>query len=101
MLLDPRWETNAKARAVLNAAADYIEEHGWCQHALQFEGRVCVFGAINAATCGDPGSLDALAPDIIVRLRDTTGTCNIASWNDARHRTKEQVIWALRKAACR
>ena len=36
---------------VFNAAARYIEEHGWCRNALENKkGHVCILGGINMAS---------------------------------------------------
>ena len=100
MLHDPRYEQKIKARIILNAAADYIEEHGWCQYALVMSGRVCMLGAVNAAICGDPaGGGDMLPFEVTDMLHRATGSASLSSWNDARERTKEQVVRALREAA--
>ena len=97
MLHDPRYETKIRARAVLNEAADYIEAHGWCQHALKFRGRVCLLGALQQADCY-PGTGPVTA-EALWRLSQVTGAISLSAWNDAKGRTREQVVEALRRAA--
>lgn len=96
MLQDPRWQIKHDARQILNDAAQYLETHGWCQGAMQYRNKVCLYGAINAANkCG------YVEAEIEVNhmLRAVTGTFSIVGWNDAPGRTKQQVIKVLRAAA--
>ena len=80
---------------VLLKAAEYIEEHGWCQHAFgEPDGRVCLEGAINR-TAYNGSERDAAVRRMIGHLNGQTP----AFWNDMRGRTKEEVIAALREAA--
>ncbi len=54
MLYDKRWDTTAPALAdstaqTLLAAADYIEQHGWCRLKRKNGlGQVCLVGAIDS-----------------------------------------------------
>ena len=80
----------------LNAAADYIEEHGWCQTVLRDGERVCVIGAIRAVHKGR--SLEPRDP-VYGLLRERIGPDNIVAWNDDPGRTVEDVLAALRGAA--
>lgn len=77
---------------VLRRAADYIEQHGWCQNTMSTpSGRVCLVGALLAAA-PDAGSAQ------VTRILDRLGP-GIVSWNDYVGRTKEEVTARLRSAA--
>jgi hypothetical protein len=86
-------------------AARYIEEHGWCQGALERDtGQVCMAGAIMRVT-GRPlyGGLLGLGHDQIFdgaldRIQLHLGGA-VANWNDRKERTEAEVIEALRAAA--
>lgn len=85
-LLDPVSKT-------LLDAADYIEEHGWCQEFMWADGRVCALGAILIAKgTGLSGPRDRL----MAFLKNPE---SITKWNDAPGRTKDEVVSALREAA--
>ena len=81
---------------VLGKAADYIEEHGWCQRINESaDGRVCVEGALFKVTTGWPVAA-------VVRLTQYLGLAAdgaIWAWNDHPKRTRRKVIRALRAAA--
>lgn len=81
--------------ATLLRAADYIEEHGWCQgESVKPDGSVCIYGALYAVTRDDvAASYDA---DIALRHRLKTLP---EYWNDAPGRTKAEVLKAMRGAA--
>jgi len=96
MLVDPKWEVKFKASEVLRNAAQYLETHGWCQHAMQYKGRVCLFGAIRAVNRCSELSVEL---EITNRLRKTIRHTQVTSWNDATGRTKQEVIDVLNKAA--
>ncbi len=89
---------------VLNAAADHLEEHGWCQGAFFIGSRCCASGAIRLVTSGHMG---VPGPDSVrarTRLREYLSVpgCPVFSifdWNDFAGRTKEEVIGAMREAA--
>ena len=77
--------------ATLLRAADYIDEHGWCQHTGSREdGSVCI--AI-AFTLVSTRPTDAC----IVFGGYVKDGC--ARWNDAPGRTKDEVLKTLRSAA--
>jgi len=80
---------------ILLEAADYIEQHGWCQKVYQNGlGNACIMGAllrVARTTSGDG--------KIMSRLRKYLGVTSLENWNDASGRTKEQVVAALRGAA--
>jgi hypothetical protein len=88
------WQEN------LLKAAQYIREHGWCQHRMEdTDGRVCLVGAIKR-TLGM--SLDSLVFGIEFNKMDTfIGDKDLGGWNDNPSRTKEEVIAALEGAAKR
>jgi hypothetical protein len=66
-------------RKTLWDAADYIEDHGWCQFRLEtFWGRVYS------------------VPQVMLR-KEVGG--NIPSWNDSPNRTKQEVIATMRNLA--
>lgn len=96
----------SEVAAVLNRAADILEQEGWGQGKLhnRATGCRCALGALNDATndCmkgpAAPRSYevwsaaeDALSAEI--------GFDNIPTWNDALGRTATEVIAALRNAA--
>ena len=96
MLHDPRWQIKHDAKQTLLNAAQYLETHDWCQGAMSFDGKVCMFGAIKAVNCrGDYPEHDH---EVCYRLRQIVGT-GAVYWNDAKGRTKRQVINALKAAA--
>jgi len=72
----------------LLAAADYIEEHGWCQNRPVSGGRVCALQALHSVKV--TGVYDA-----VLELERRIGSA-IVSWNDDPSRTKEQVISTMR-----
>jgi hypothetical protein len=76
-------------------AANYMEEHGWCQHReIDDHGRVCAYGAIlKVAEDEDWGGKAA------GRLRSYIGCGGIATWNDQPGRTEAEVIATMRAAA--
>jgi hypothetical protein len=72
----------------LMAAADLIEQVGWCRKAGRSREGICAGIAIAQAG----------AIDLLPHVEAQTGW-GIAAWNDAPGRTKEQVIDLLRSAA--
>jgi hypothetical protein len=48
MLYDKRWDTKPQTgvATMLNATADYIDEHGWCRLAYEKGEQVCIVGAL-------------------------------------------------------
>lgn len=106
------------AADVLREAAEYIGEHGWVQDDLEDDyGKVCAIGAINRVThshgygagadyaaADDFGALDALSMHIGIdpsweASQPRTFLHPVARWNDARGRTAEDVILAMKRAA--
>ena len=113
MLFDPKWNETKPLTAegeLLLAAADYLENHGWCQGKLtEPNGAACAIGAMH---CGIGALRFGERPDTDkgLRISETitgfslylakqTGNGRIADWNDAPGRTKEQVVSMLREAA--
>jgi hypothetical protein len=106
MLYDKKWDKEVKVDKVgqvLLKAADYIEKHGWCQkEAFSPDGRACMLGGIYAACGGEfreAGLIDTppnydKAVERIVKFAPELG-----GWNDQPHRTKNEVVAVLRKAA--
>jgi hypothetical protein len=92
----------------LQAAYDYLEEHGWCQEMFQAaDGRVCLDGALMIATVGyayviEPGLVDqtSLARHLNARnrVRSELGGGGIFGWNDSPERSIEDVKLILKKA---
>lgn len=117
----------SKTSEVLNAAADYIEEHGWIQgqYGEFVEGsaieapyyppgcRVCLTGAINLVTDGSPclpgsmgvgnSELNAAAYQAVRQALEVRGKItareSVMTWNDAEGRTQAEVVALLRRVA--
>ena len=102
MLHDTKHDLSQDSQDFLNAA-DYIDQHGWCQGtAHKLSGEVCLWGAIVAVTDG----LDKLTSSSTVHraleLYDMLGAdlgMPAAKWNDKLERTKDEVTAFLRKKA--
>jgi len=85
------------------AIADKVDELGWCQYASKdANGRVCIIGA--GQELGIPlydvfgHRIHPVHKSIQNRVR-IDGFDYIDSWNDAKGRTKEQVLAMLRELA--
>jgi len=93
---------------VLNAAADLINKQGLCKGQMRegalfddFSGPHCTLGAIETVTGESPGLYshpDNLAGRTAEILEEYVGL-PVHNWNDARSRTKGQVVRKLRKVA--
>lgn len=94
------------AADVLDAAANHLEEHGWCRgHFFNDQGHHCALGAINLVTSN---YRDRVLRDSAVNLlmgfvvQDHSqlhiGKGSIISWNDAL-RDKRVVIRTFRRLA--
>lgn len=80
---------------ILNAAADYIEEHGWSRYmGLTPEGRVCAAVAIIRVADGSV----AAEREALRAMGRYIGDVHIIDWNVERA-SKERVILGLRAAA--
>lgn len=74
----------------LDAAADYIDEHGWCQHTPNNEaGAVCIEGAL----CRVAGTWEARW----LLVKDLGTAANV--WNDMPGREQWEVTELLRDTA--
>jgi hypothetical protein len=99
MLYDKKWDQKQQqsnpGRRLLLAAANYIEEHGWCQGALEnINGQVCLVGALDKTKdYNDQGYYPA-----ILAIQDIIGP-RFGEWNDQPGRTKEDVVNLLRQVA--
>jgi hypothetical protein len=105
----------AEVARLLNTAADELERRGWCQGDFGDDGsdpdgcRVCLDGALYAATTGSPfpdpadsyGNqvLRFRARELIREAARISSIATVTGWNDRRGRTAEQVIAAVRQAA--
>lgn len=96
---------NPEAKILLDAA-DYMEKHGHCKNVLEDkDGRVCLWGAINRVTCGTNDDLSRV--DNLDRLKPVSEYLGIPydlgvaiiNWNNAKERTQEEVVAALRATA--
>lgn len=106
---------DTETSAVLRAAADYIDRHGWIQgayYAIDDQPQnpaASADGALAIAAYGEPveapGYNDAPGKDVYLtatvwlalRVYGTTGS--ISAWNDDRDTTGQDVVDALRDAA--
>jgi hypothetical protein len=79
------------SQVALLKAAEYIEEHGWCQRSIGAKGGpACVIGAVHFSG-GKIAALNAVERVI--------GRPDLIRWNDEPGRTKAEVVKALRGAA--
>jgi len=80
----------------LQAARNYIVEHGWCQRsALNALGNVCTVGAVNMTTNSEK-QLD-LYCNVLWHLEETLDlkehiAWRLVHWNDAEGRTVDEVL---------
>ena len=94
MLYDRRKGLSQVGRDLL-AAADYIREHGWCQGvAVDYQGRVCIEGALAKIIEYDPGRR------VNARMRlGIPSAFSPSEWNDKRGRKVNEVLDLLENAA--
>lgn len=87
---------------VLDDAADYIEEHGWCQGSLFSQtGSVCAEGALRKASglrLSQPMGDNGVAHQAWDSLHRFIGR-NIPTWNDDDTTTEELVTKTMRACA--
>lgn len=84
--------------AVLLAAADYIEQHGWCKGMYSTaNGQVCALGALRAVVFGDPEICRADKWGLVHEAEQRL-PAPVALWNDAQP-DASTVVAALRRAA--
>ncbi len=92
-----RTETTIAAD-VLNAAADLIEEYGWCQfNYFGANGGYCAHGAIIQSWPTDDNTIPSRIYEALLPLLPSTQS--LASWNDRPGRTQAEVVGLLREAA--
>lgn len=92
---------------VLRQAEQVIAERGWCQEDFtDRDGHVCALGAVNVVLTGQPWH--EVVPDDIAALRKAIELVlsmevgeSVPDWNDADHRTADEVRAALLAAAQR
>ena len=92
------------------AAADIIEEGGWCQRKSRVGSKFCLYGAILEASmrCGLTGAerdeavawLTATSPELDPPIPGFAGA-SLTRWNDRRGRRAGEVVALLRAAAAR
>lgn len=106
MLYDKKWDKPLvvadPASDLLRKAADKIERCGWCQGTAQtYYGSFCALGALEHAqhAAGLHISVYFEAVSRLIDLLRLTQPASIATWNDTKGRTKEQVVSAMRDAA--
>jgi hypothetical protein len=103
MLNNPNWKQPDvkpdldEIGKVFLRTADYIEEHGWCQHQLRDpKGRVCLAAAITKDMHNyDDGGATINAWGLLKRSLGGSAM----KWNDAPERTKDEVIAKLKELA--
>jgi hypothetical protein len=97
MLYDKKWDLSQASRDLLSAA-DYMDQHGWCQHIAENKaGEVCITGAIDLGMHGERSSKRFQAA--YYQFRDAFGLMSVMGWNDFDCKSKEQAVGALRQAA--
>jgi hypothetical protein len=100
MLSDPKWDEKIEvkfdeASLHLLRAADYIQQHGWCQgKSFGPNETVCILGALDHTKGSRRHFRDA-----VDKLRSFIGGGAVNKWNDACGRTKDEVLHIMRKAA--
>ena len=93
----PLDSTHSPTTEVIAKAIDYFKDHGWCQGMAVYGGNRCLWGALrDAVRWGSPDMLKIVCRRVAV-ANDMPGE-DIAAWNDAAGRTKQQVIEALENA---
>lgn len=103
----PEPEVMDEADVLLLDAERYIQEHGWCQGHYEYDGKVCVVGALMAVWRQDPYARTRGYDPAWMKLQTalhgipgiptTVGLCP-QFYNDLRSTTKEDIINLLRKA---
>ena|SRR5258706_13384694 len=119
MLANEKWDQKPLSEngQILMDAANYMDEHGWCQkHASEPNGSVCFYGAIaavvgavsfvNGNVNGNFFRIDKDNPNFkrfaaIQHLVETSRTfiSGAAEWNDYAAKSKEEVVAKLRELA--
>ncbi len=101
MLYDPKHDLDEIGKT-LYAAADLIEEVGWCQYKYELKGwfktiGYCMVGAINKVMTGNANRFRDLS--VIHRVENYILGENVSGWNDNSGRTKEEVVKLMRDVA--
>lgn len=97
--MKPYRTRSKKPEKILCAAANYIEEYGWVQEAFGGNGEpACAIGAINTVSVYESARLDAVF--LLTKRLGANNSVRIIGWNDARSRTKEEVVEVLRGDGC-
>jgi hypothetical protein len=101
LLYNPNWLQSTELDGpgkILIDAANYFSDHGWCQGTTtDKEGNKCILGALCYVVEKNRYNFD----DYFIasrRLKNYTKS-TVYSWNDAKGRTKEQVVELLNKVA--
>lgn len=86
--------------AALNAAADLLEEKGWCQEVSEdAQGRHCIGGALVAVAGKRSGGSPVVFHAALYVLAKRVPGYTPSGWNDVPGRTAEEVIALLRRVA--
>lgn len=89
----------SRARRMLSAAADLIEEHGWVRGKYgNITVGFCPLAAIGYVLHSDD-RYDSLDADTAIRMLDDSLGLRIADWNDNLASGAEEVVSEIRKAA--
>lgn len=119
MLYDPKWSEAAqitKLQEVLLLAAEKLEKFGHIKNDMGDETRgFCVSGAIRAASAEMTGTelprsvytrpnedfyqLHLIGLDAVAKALGSEEKMDAVDWNNAKERTKDEVIDLLRKVA--
>jgi hypothetical protein len=89
-----------KASELLREARNVLFERGWCQNALEDEGRVCAVGAVNVADHGcAQWDFENYGASISARaaLNAAAGT-EIVAFNNTPERTFDEIVDVFDKA---
>jgi hypothetical protein len=109
MLANEKWDQSKvldEVGTALLKISDYIDKHGWCQHAMRdLKGQVCISEAIAQIYMKKMMSEATLLNACQTLEEHITGERNgpwisgTVDWNDAGGRTKQEVIGLLHKLA--
>ena len=96
----PKYKTVPK---ILDAAADRLEKHGWCQESFELGPKRCLVGALNEVSAGPSRKKAINFLRAVLMSSDEVDVISsnelLTDWNDRKSRRKSQVITALRKAS--
>lgn len=94
--LDPKTLETAE---VLEAAADYIEIHGWTRRSLNVFNRVCTVGAIYKVTGTQAHRMPPDKANRAYKAMNNFLGQDVVNWNDGDAESGKQVVRTLRTAA--